>query len=274
MENRANYLWIGIFVFGVFFASLFVLIFMSGFSHKEEFKLYQIYTKESISGLGIKAPVRLLGVEVGSVEDTSIDAQNGIGVKILIKVKANTPIYESTYATLQLQGITGLKYIELKSDESTSVPLQTSDENIAIIKTKESFLATIDKQSDKLFDLLDYTNQSARMILSDENIKNFSILLKNSASASAFFSQTLRDLSLASSKVAKAADSVYLASNDFSELSQKGSLALNNLDSNLNNSLALLESLLIRLNALSANLEQNPSDLLFKSTQKKLAPGE
>ena len=59
MENKAKYFWVGIFVFGIFFASLFVLIWLNGFSSKQNFTYYQIFIKESVSGLGLKA-LRLL----------------------------------------------------------------------------------------------------------------------------------------------------------------------------------------------------------------------
>ena len=99
MENKASYFYIGIFVFGIFAVAVFFMVWLSGFSHKERFEYYQLFTQESISGLGIKAPVRLLGVEVGSVEDTSIDTtQGGVGVRILIKLKEGTPITHNTYA--------------------------------------------------------------------------------------------------------------------------------------------------------------------------------
>ena len=117
MENRANYFYIGIFVFGVFFVSLVFMMWLSGFSHKEKFTYYQLFTTESISGLGLKAPVRLLGVDVGSVEETQIDTAQGIGVKIIIKLKEGTPVMQNTYASFALQGITGLKFVELKVDD-------------------------------------------------------------------------------------------------------------------------------------------------------------
>lgn len=90
MENRANYFFVGLFVFGVFFASLGFILWLGGYSKEESFKYYEIHTQESVAGLGIKAPVRLLGVEVGSVEEISIYNQDELGVNIRIKVKNNT----------------------------------------------------------------------------------------------------------------------------------------------------------------------------------------
>ena len=76
MENKASYFWIGIFVFSVFFAALAFVLWLGGYSKEESFKLYEIHTTESVAGLGVKAPVRLLGVEVGSVEKISIYNKN------------------------------------------------------------------------------------------------------------------------------------------------------------------------------------------------------
>lgn len=151
MENRANYFFVGLFVFGVFFASLGFILWLGGYSKEESFKYYEIHTQESVAGLGIKAPVRLLGVEVGSVEEISIYNQDELGVNIRIKVKNNTPIKEDTFATLQLQGITGLKFIQLQGGSKNSKDLVSMQGKLPVIPFKESFLATIDRQSEHIF---------------------------------------------------------------------------------------------------------------------------
>ncbi|HEB7541879.1 TPA: MCE family protein, partial [Campylobacter coli] len=94
MENKANYFFVGLFVFGVFFASIGFMLWLGGYSKEESFEYYEIHTQESVAGLGIKAPVRLLGVEIGNVEDISIYDKENLGVNILIKIKKGTPIKE------------------------------------------------------------------------------------------------------------------------------------------------------------------------------------
>ncbi|MCW1563421.1 hypothetical protein OLS58_05580, partial [Campylobacter jejuni] len=40
VENRANYFFVGLFVFGVFFASLGFILWLGGYSKEESFKYY------------------------------------------------------------------------------------------------------------------------------------------------------------------------------------------------------------------------------------------
>lgn len=257
MENRASYFYIGVFVFGVFFASLFFMIWLGGFSHKEKFTYYQIFTTESISGLGVKTPVRLLGVDVGSVEETHIDTSNGIGVKIIIKLKEGTPIMQNTYANFALQGITGLKYIELKADERfPALPLNANKDEIPTIKVRSSLFSTINNQGNKLIDIIDFIDERLKIILSDTNVKNFALLLKN-------FAELNKDLDPALSSFGTASQKMAVMAENYSDI--KGSLA---------SSLELLEQLLTQMNETLSNLEKSPSDIFFKSGKNKPAPGE
>ena len=253
MENKANYFYIGIFVFGVFFISLFFMIWLSGFSHKEKFEYYQIFTKESISGLGVKTPVRLLGVDIGTVEETSIDTTQGVEVRILIKVKQGTPITEKTYASLALQGITGLKYVELYTEDGETKLLESKSGEIPTIKVKESLLSAIDKQGDKFLELVRFTDERLRLLFSDNNVKNFSSLLQNFANLSKDLDKNLNP-----------------AVTNFNLVSQKMTIMADS----LNTDLELLEQLLLQINELIVNLQKSPSDIFFKSSKNKPAPGE
>lgn len=287
MENRASYFFVGIFVFGVFFASLGFLFWLGGWSKDESFKYYEIHTQESVAGLGVKAPVRLLGVEVGSVEDISIYTKENLGVNILIKVKKDTPIKEDTFATLELQGITGLKFIQLQGGSENSKEL-TSDDDYAVIKFRESFFTNIDKQSERIFSLIETADEKSRLILSDENLQNFSILLKNLAQMSQnlnahskTFSQNLNEASKNVALVAKKLQGTLVGVDEstlaFRELMKKSSKKLESYDElreGVLENLELLKALLLEGDKMLKDLRKSPSNLLFKESKPQLGPGE
>ncbi|ELU6581773.1 MCE family protein [Campylobacter upsaliensis] len=294
MENKASYFWVGIFIFGVFFASLIFMLWLGGYSEEESFEYYEIHTQESVAGLGLKAPVRLLGVEVGSVENISIYTKQNLGVNILIKVKKETPIKEDTFATLQLQGITGLKFIQLQGGSVNSKKL-TSDDGYPVIAFRESFLATIDRQGERIFSLIKTADDKSKRLLSDENLQNIEMLLKNLAQ----FSENLnanskalsKNLNEASKNVALMAKEVELSAKNlrqtlqnvdessraFTLLMQKGTRKIDSYDElrdALLEDLELLKIWLLESNKAIKNLQRSPSDLIFKETQPKLGPGE
>ncbi|EAH7072580.1 MlaD family protein [Campylobacter upsaliensis] len=294
MENKASYFWVGIFIFGVFFASLIFMLWLGGYSEEESFEYYEIHTQESVAGLGLKAPVRLLGVEVGSVENISIYTKQNLGVNILIKVKKETPIKEDTFATLQLQGITGLKFIQLQGGSVNSKKL-TGDDGYPVIAFRESFLATIDRQGERIFSLIKTADDKSKKLLSDENLQNIEIMLKNLAQLSENLNANSKALSKnlneASQNVALMAKEVQLSAKNlrqtlqnvdesskaFTLLMQKGTRKIDSYDElrdALLEDLELLKIWLLESNKAIKNLQRSPSDLIFKETQPKLGPGE
>ncbi|EAH4719930.1 MCE family protein [Campylobacter upsaliensis] len=294
MENKASYFWVGIFIFGVFFASLIFMLWLGGYSEEESFEYYEIHTQESVAGLGLKAPVRLLGVEVGSVENISIYTKQNLGVNILIKVKKETPIKEDTFATLQLQGITGLKFIQLQGGSVNSKKL-TGDDGYPVIAFRESFLATIDRQGERIFSLIKTADDKSKRLLSDENLQNIEMLLKNLAQLSENLNANSKALSKnlneASKNVALMAKEVELSAKNlrqtlqnvdessraFTLLMQKGARKIDSYDElrdALLEDLELLKIWLLESNKAIKNLQRSPSDLIFKETQPKLGPGE
>ncbi|MCR2098856.1 MlaD family protein [Campylobacter upsaliensis] len=294
MENKASYFWVGIFIFGVFFASLIFMLWLGGYSEEESFEYYEIHTQESVAGLGLKAPVRLLGVEVGSVENISIYTKQNLEVNILIKVKKETPIKEDTFATLQLQGITGLKFIQLQGGSVNSKKL-TSDDGYPVIAFRESFLATIDRQGERIFSLIKTADDKSKKLLSDENLQNIEMLLKNLAQLSENLNANSKALSKnlneASKNVALMAKEVQLSAKNlrqtlqnvdesskaFTLLMQKGTRKIDSYDElrdALLEDLELLKIWLLESNKAIKNLQRSPSDLIFKETQPKLGPGE
>ncbi len=295
MENRANYFFVGFFVFGMFFASIGFILWFGGYSKQESFEYYEIHTQESVAGLGIKAPVRLLGVEVGSVEKISIDTKDDLSVNILVKIKKNTPIKEDTFATLQLQGITGLKFVQLQGGSKDSKDLKISKGKVPVIAFKESFLAAIDKQSEHIFSLVKTADDKSKKLLSEKNLKNLEIFLQNLAELSVnlntnskILSQSLSDTSV---KLGIMADNISLtASNLNSSLKdvQEGVVAFKSFikkaDSKLDlyddlrlvmeQNLEIFKQVLIQSNILIENLQNSPADLIFKKSKPKLGPGE
>ena len=114
MENRAHALAAGLFTLVLGAALAAVALWFS----KDELRLipYAMATTSPVTGLKVEAPVRYRGVDVGKVDDISIDAANSGRVQIRIGEREGTPITKSTYAQLGCQGITGLAYVLLGDD--------------------------------------------------------------------------------------------------------------------------------------------------------------
>jgi phospholipid/cholesterol/gamma-HCH transport system substrate-binding protein len=197
MENKISYIMIGAFVFVLFGASIFFILWLGKYAQNEAFSFYNVVTKESVSGLNEKAPVKLRGVSVGEVRDISINANNSEEVIVLIRVKEGTPIKEDTYATLRPQGITGLNFIELQGGSNEAKRLKTSSDKNAygVIYSQPSMFSqldtTLDMIGDKTENVLDRTNK----IMSDKNIKNIEKILQNLEQTTQKLNDTLDEFS-------------------------------------------------------------------------------
>lgn len=93
---------LGIIVFG------FSLYFLGGFSVTRSYDLNIKFA--DVSGLPIKAPVKLSGVEVGKVKQIKIE--NG-DVIVVAEIREDTPIYRGAQFSVVMTGIIGSKYLKI-----------------------------------------------------------------------------------------------------------------------------------------------------------------
>jgi len=163
MENRAHALAAGLFTLVLGAALAAVALWFN----KDDLKLipYVMTTTSSVTGLKVEAPVRYRGVDVGKVDDISIDSANNGRVRIRIGVKEGTPITKGTYAQLGFQGITGLAYVLLGDDETSKEPLQGGRDELAVIRMKPSLMDDGESLFSSVIEITDKVNK----LLAEEN---------------------------------------------------------------------------------------------------------
>jgi len=88
MEEKVNFAVVGIFVL-VLGAALIggVLWLSSGKSYRTSYDIYQTYTKDSVAGLNINAPVRYRGVDVGRVRNIALAPNNVEQVQLTLAIE-------------------------------------------------------------------------------------------------------------------------------------------------------------------------------------------
>ena len=116
MERDANYAAVGAFVILIALAAAVFVYWYSDSRDHRDYHRYEIYFSGSVSGLDKGAAVRYLGVGVGRVQAMRIDPRDSARVQVVVDIDSTTPVSTHTVAQLQLQGVTGLLYIDLKED--------------------------------------------------------------------------------------------------------------------------------------------------------------
>jgi phospholipid/cholesterol/gamma-HCH transport system substrate-binding protein len=194
MEREANYTAVGAFVLLIATTAGFFVYWYAGSSDARDYKRYEIYFKGSVSGLNRGSTVRYLGVEVGRVVTIRIDKRASDRVQVIADIDSLTPISRETLASLSMQGVTGLLYIDLLANaKSSRVMERVPSEHYPVIDSVQS---NFDRLLSSLPDLVGRATvvvDRAARVLSDDNIMAFSKTMQNIQLTSATLPGAMRD---------------------------------------------------------------------------------
>lgn len=214
METKANYTIVGIFTVLVIAAAFGFVYWMAEYGRSGPMAELVVRIPGSANGLSVGSPVRFNGIQVGSVKSLSIDADDPQYSLAFTEVRVDAPIYPSTKAILEIQGLTGAAYIEMsggKVGEENILQKSIDSGKRAVIVADQSsvtnLLATADKILDRANDAVGQVQgfvQDARGPLTKtlQNAETFSdALAKNSGNIDSFLqsvgqlSETVRNVS-------------------------------------------------------------------------------
>lgn len=180
MEPDKNYLFVGVFIVAVIFSMLGFVVWLVD-NDAGDYDTYQTFVGESVNGLSVGSAVKYRGVNVGKVMEIEIAKSNPGKIRIEMDILETTPITTSTLAVIQIQGITGVSYIELKGRIALGQPkiALKGNNKIPIIPSAPSEFRQI---VDTIPDLLQKFTELAEKFsgfASDENQQRFAHILNN-----------------------------------------------------------------------------------------------
>ena len=195
MEREANYAAVGAFVLLVTLAGALFVYWYSDTHEHRDYARYEIYFSGSVSGLEKGAAVRYLGVPVGRVDDLRIDPRDSSRAQVIVDIDRTTPISSHTVAELQLQGVTGLLYIDLSEDRTgTRAGPEVASMRYPVIRATPSrfdvLLAGLPEVLAAAGNLVD----RASRVLSDENIAAVTSAIGNIDKATTSLPRAMHDL--------------------------------------------------------------------------------
>lgn len=152
--------WTGLFLAGGIALVAVSLVFLLGSRlSRHQLALLCEVRGQSVSGLATGSKVSLRGIDVGTVTSMAFDPKDPERILVGIEVDPEAPIYRDATATLEIFGITGLKYLEL-------VP-----GNPKLGRPAEgTVLATRPSQTGNILNMLDTVTQASARVL--KNIEN------------------------------------------------------------------------------------------------------
>lgn len=228
MENKAHALAAGIFVVAV--AALLVALAAWLARDTGERDVYEISTRETVTGLQSQAAVRYRGVDVGKVSSIGFDPRQQGNVLLRLEIDQDAPITSDTFATLSYQGVTGLAFVQLDDSGKPAPRLAPNEDDPPRIPLQPSLLSKLSTRGEVILDQIEQVTQRVGELVGDANQRRVATVLDNLGGAAADASRlsqrleatvvkrldpALADASVALRSVQRSADEVNKTAADF-----------------------------------------------------------
>ena len=203
METRANHLWVGAVTLVLLAALAAFIIWIARLGEGDQ-NNYDIFFKQSVSGLANGSQVSFAGVPVGQVAQIVLWEKDPQFVRVRIKVKEGTPILVGTAATIQAS-FTGVSTIMLDGARTGAPPITCDTtacpEGVPVIPPQSGGFGEILANAPLLLERLATLTERLTMLLSDQNQGEIAGILANTnqmtaalADASPQIERTLAEL--------------------------------------------------------------------------------
>lgn len=180
METKASYVAVGAFVLVLMLALAVFVIWLGRVSFEEVSDKYLIYFRGSVTGLQVGSPVRYRGVPVGQVVDIRIDPKDVEQVQVTIEVRHGTPIVVGSIASLEMQGLTGGAYVQIRGGVQGNPPLTAEPGQLyPVIPSEPSTLAAVIETAPQLLQRATRLLDSMNNFLSPRNQQSVTEILEN-----------------------------------------------------------------------------------------------
>jgi phospholipid/cholesterol/gamma-HCH transport system substrate-binding protein len=288
METKANYVAVGAFVLICMLGLVVTLLWLAGAQYSQEYEYFQTSFKGPVTGLGNGTTVRYNGIDVGRVTDLHFDPNDPQKVIAKLQVKPDLHIRQDSEASIESQGLTGGSYVEISGGTKKSKELVPAYRGqIPAIKSKPSTLQQLEQSAPELFDKLNRAADKINVVLSPENMKNFTGILSNFNATSKNLTEIttplarrsgeidamIVNISRASAKLAPTLSDADDSVKKFGKLSADADAFVNGEGLNqLTDLLREARGLVASLTRLSNELDRQPTKLLFGDRHKGYTP--
>ncbi len=179
METRANYIWVGAVTLALLGALAVFIVWIAQFGDADR-KEYDIFFKQSVSGLAKGSGVNYAGVPAGQVKEISLWQKDPEFVRVRIEVDSEIPVLQGTTASIQNISFTAPPVIQLDGSVQGAPPIvDIGPEGVPIIPTKPGALGELLNSAPVLLERLATLTERLTKVLDDDNQKTIASLLEN-----------------------------------------------------------------------------------------------
>ena len=180
MITRSQKVRLGIFisVASAIFISTILILSMNQFLKKRDV-YYISYKNISVIGLNVGSSVKYLGINMGTVQNISIDPEDVNSIIVSIGLNEGTPIKADVRADISSIGITGLKTIELRGGSNAAKLLKPESH----IKPGTSLTEDITGKAEIIAEKIELVLNNIIRLTADSNQDKLMVLLEDASNA-------------------------------------------------------------------------------------------
>ena len=206
METRAHYVAVGAFVLAMVALAFIAVVWVGRSELTTEHATYLINFRGPVSGLRVGAPVEYSGVPVGKVTDIRIDRDNADSIRVTVELDANVPIHEDAAALLESNILSGVSYIQIAGgSQDKPLLMPKPGERYAVIRPRRSGFGKVVAGAPQLVEKASETLERVNQLLSDKNLQAFDQSLDSLRSFTGGLADRSKDLAELSTSANEAA---------------------------------------------------------------------
>ncbi|OGU22535.1 MAG: ABC transporter substrate-binding protein [Hydrogenophilales bacterium RIFOXYD1_FULL_62_11] len=262
METEGRYTLVGLLVLLVAALMTLAIVWLVGAADTIAYQNYSIYfKKQSLDGLAVGGPVKMRGIDVGTVADFDFVNGREEAVAVIARVDADLDIHQGAVAYVKRNLVTGIAAIEIVNGPQTAPVLQlTAGERYPVIAEGSSDIekvaVTVSKLADSGAEIMEKMNR----VLSEDNLRALSQALANLNTLSGQLAADKDGLKDVLVGIREASEEFRIASASIGQATTRveGSLVgvANNADIALKQAVITLDKLQRDASQISANIQQ------------------
>jgi len=179
MENRQSHMLVGGITFVLILALFGFILWLSRFSGEER-SAFDIFFKQSVSGLTVGSAVSFSGVPVGQVQRIALMPESPEFIRVRIEVQPEVPVVQGTTATLQGVGFTGVTEIQLTGSVRGQPPIaDPGPYGVPVIPAAASGFGQLLESAPQVLERVSILLARLNEVFDDKNRESLSGVLSN-----------------------------------------------------------------------------------------------